>query len=142
MIANSQPATMPARAQASRRLAVLALLVGAASSVAAYASNLNFLRNSPLSYFQPEDVELMRQNARKVLDSSDPAAQESWSNPKTGASGSAQAQGQFTATDGAPCKRLRIMNRTRNLQDDATYTVCKYPKRGWVINTNAQPAGG
>lgn len=141
MIANSQPATVPARGRASRHLALLALLVGAATSAAAYASNLSFLKNSPLSYFQPEDVDLMMQNARKVLDSSDPAAKHSWSNPKTGASGSAQAKGEFTTSDGTPCKRLQIMNQTKNVQNEATYTVCKYPDRGWVINTDARPAG-
>lgn len=141
MIANSQPATVTARGRASRHLGLLALFVAAATSVAAHASNLSFLNDSPLSYFKPEDVDLMMQNARKVLDSSDPAAKHSWSNPKTGASGSAQAKGQFTASDGTRCKRLQIMNKTKNVQNEATYTVCKYPDRGWVINTDARPAG-
>jgi len=122
-------------------MSLVALLVGAASGVTAYAANLSFLNNSPLAYFQPEDVDHMMENARKVLDSSDPAAKQSWSNPKTGASGYAQAKGQFTASDGSPCKRLRIMNKVKNLQNDATYTVCKYPDRGWVVNTDARPAG-
>jgi hypothetical protein len=130
------------RGKRSRRASLLVLLVSAVSAIAAHAANLNFLQNSPISYFQPQDTDLMMKNARAVLDSSDPAAKRSWSNAKTGASGWAQAVGQFTASDGAPCKRLRLMNKFRNMENEATYTVCKYPDRGWVVNTDAQPAGG
>jgi hypothetical protein len=142
MISDPHRATMEPRARSLRWAGFIAPLVGAVIAFSAQAGNLSFLNNSPISLFQPEDVQLMTQNANKVLDSSNPAAKESWSNPQTGASGFAQAKGQFTATDGAPCKRLRVMNKARNLQNDAIYTVCKYPDRGWVINTDARPAGG
>src|SRR5262249_12098674 len=118
MISSSQRATIHAGGRASRHVSLLALLVGAATGVAAYAGNLSFLNNSPIAYFKPDDVDLMMENARKVLDSSDPAAKHSWSNPKTGASGFAQAKGQFAASDGAPCKRVRIMNKMKNMQSD------------------------
>jgi len=121
---------------------LLVLLVGCVTAVTAYAANMTFLNDSPIAHFRPEDVDRMMENARKVLDSSDPAARQSWSNPQTGASGLAQVRGQFKARDGAQCKRLRIMNKMRGLQSDATYTVCNYPDRGWIINTDAQPAGG
>jgi hypothetical protein len=81
----------------------------------------------------------MLKNARAVLDA-DSTARQGWSNPKTSASGFAQVRGQFTAADGAPCKQLRVENKFRNIESDATYTVCKYPDRGWVINADAQPA--
>ena len=120
-------------------LAALALFAGGAV-ITASAGNLSFLENSPVSYFKPEDVELMRQNALKLLDTTNAQAKQSWSNAKTGASGWAQVRGQFTASDGAPCKRLRVVNKARGLESDATYTVCKYPDRGWVIHTDATPA--
>lgn len=141
-LSDSRWATIPARRGASHYASWLALLVGGVAALTTYAGNLTFLNDSPISYFKPEDTDLMMENARKVLDSSDPAAKQSWSNPKTGASGLAQVRGQFKASDGAPCKRLRVMNKMQNLQSDATYTVCKYPDRGWIINTDAQPAGG
>ena len=123
----------------ARWLAALALLAGSAALTAA-AGNLSFLDNSPLAYFKPEDHDLMRQNAFKVLDATDAQTKQSWSNANTGASGWAQVRGQFTGSDGAPCKRLRVVNKARGLQSDATYTVCKYPDRGWVVNTDATPA--
>ena len=120
--------------------AALALVAGAAAAISAYGSNLGFLGKSPIAYFKPDDMQLMRQSATKVLDAAEPNAKESWSNPKTGASGLAEVRGQFTATDGATCKRLRILNKAKGLESDATYTACKYPDRGWVMNTDATPA--
>jgi hypothetical protein len=117
----------------------LALLACWAVS-AAEAANLEFLKKSPASYFKPEDTDLMKKNAYQVLDSADPAARQEWSNPKTGASGLAEVRGQFTATDGVPCKRLRVVNKVKSVESDATYTVCRYPKRGWLVNDDAQPA--
>ena len=119
--------------------AVLAL-VACCAAAAAYGSNLGFLGKSPISYFKADDMALMRQSALKVLDAAEPNAKESWSNAKTGASGLAEVRSQFTATDGATCKRLRILNKAKGLESDATYTACKYPDRGWVLNTDATPA--
>ena len=142
MTSDSHPATNQARGRWLRCARLLALSVSALSVFAVHAANLSFLNNSPVSLFQQEDVDLMTENARKVLDSSDPAAKQSWSNPKTGASGFAQAKGQFTSSNGLPCKRLRVMNKARNLQSDSVYTLCKSADRGWVIDTDARPAGG
>ena len=128
---------MTARARCA---VALALIAGFAAAISAYGSNLSFLGKSPISYFKPDDMELMRQSAMKVLDAAEPNAKESWSNAKTGASGVAEVRSQFTATDGATCKRLRILNKAKGLESDATYTACKYADRGWVLNTDAAPA--
>ncbi len=124
----------------ARHLSALALVVSGTTALSAIAGNLSFLDSSPLSYFTPEDMELMRQNATKALDAPGAQAKESWSSTRSGGSGWAQVRGQFTATDGAPCKRLRVVNKAKGLQSDATYTVCKYPDRGWVLHTDATPA--
>ncbi len=121
-------------------LAALAFFAGSVAAITASAGNLSFLDRSPLAYFSADDVELMRANALQVLDAPGPGAKHSWSNAKTGASGVAQVRGQFTATDGASCKRLRVLNKARGLESDATYAVCKYADRGWVLNTDATPA--
>jgi hypothetical protein len=121
-------------------LAALGLAAGCAAVGMASAGNLSFLDMSPISYFNADDMELMRQNALKVLDEPGGNAKQTWSNEKSGASGLAQVRGQFKATDGATCKRLRIKNQFKGLQSDATYTVCKYADRGWVMNTDATPA--
>lgn len=121
-------------------LAVTVLLVGVTAMNCASAGNLSFLDKSPISYFKPDDMEMMRQNARKALDDSGANAKQAWSNANTGASGWAQVRSQFKSSDGASCKRLRIVNKAKGLQSDATYTVCKSADSDWVINTDATPA--
>ena len=107
--------------------------------ITAFAGNLSFLADSPLGHFNSDDMALMRENANKVLEAPDANSQQSWSNAKTGASGLAQVRSQFTASNGTPCKRLRIVNRVKGLQSDATYTVCRSAD-GWVFNADAAPA--
>ena len=120
---------------------IVVLVVGLTAMTCASAGNLSFLDKSPLAYFKPEDHELMYQNARKALDdSSANAAKQTWSNTKSGASGWAQVRSQFKATDGATCKRLRIVNQAKGLKSDATYTVCKTADGDWAVNSDATPA--
>ena len=126
------------------RLAILliwlALVASPAAAPAAGVSGLGFLRNTPLAYFRQQDFDKMMASVREVLDSADPAAKRTWANPKTGASGSVESVGQFTATDGAPCKRLRVRDQIKSLEGVMQYTVCKYPDRGWILNADARPA--
>ena len=121
-------------------LAASALIAGCTAVITASAGNMSFLANSPVAYFNSDDMELMRQSATKVLEASDPNSKQTWSNAKTGASGMAQVRGQFTASNGTPCRRLRIVNRVRGLESDATYTVCKSADQGWIFNADAAPA--
>jgi hypothetical protein len=123
----------------ARRLAA-ALIAGCTAAITASAGNLSFLASSPVAYFNQDDMALMRENANKVLDSPDANAQQSWSNPRTRASGMAQLRGQFTAANGTPCKRLRIVNRARGLESDATFTVCRTADNDWIFNADAAPA--
>jgi hypothetical protein len=123
----------------ARRLAA-ALIAGCTAVISASAGNLSFLASSPVAYFNQDDMALMRENANKVLDSPDANAQQSWSNPRTRASGMAQLRGQFTAANGTPCKRLRIVNRARGLESDATFTVCRTADNDWIFNADAAPA--
>jgi len=123
----------------ARWLAVATVVTGCAAAITASAGNLSFLADSPLGHFNSDDMALMRENANKVLEAPDANAKQSWSNAKTGASGLAQVRGQFTASNGTPCKRLRIVNRVKGLQSDATYTVCRSAD-GWVFNADAAPA--
>jgi len=121
-------------------LAAVALVMGFTALSSASAGNLSFLDKSPVAYFKPDDMEMMHQNARKALDDAGGNAKQTWSNAKTGASGWAQVRSGFKSTDGATCKRLRIVNKAKGLQSDATYTLCKSADGDWVVNTDATPA--
>jgi hypothetical protein len=102
----------------------------------AAGAGLGFLKNSAVGHFDEEDVDLMMKNAGQVLESTAPHASQTWSNPKTGNSGGAEVLSTFTGTDGEPCKRVRVSNKVQrgNIEDQATYTVCKDPQRGWRLH--------
>ena len=124
----------------TRWLAASALIAGCTAVISVSAGNLSFLADTPLAHFSPQDMDLMRQNATKVLDDPAANAKQAWSNAKTGASGLARVRGQFTAADGTPCKRLLVVNKIQGLESEATYTVCKHADRGWAFNADAVPA--
>ena len=110
------------------------------SPLLAVASNLSFLDKATVSKFKEEDVKLLMETVDKVLASTDPKAALSWSNPKTGNSGNISTVLQFTSTDGHSCKRLRVLNRAKAMENTAEHTVCAVPDRGWLLNPEARPA--
>jgi hypothetical protein len=112
----------------------------AAVPLVAAADYMKFLKDSPLAHFKGQDYELMQQNANEVLESTEPHAKKEWHNAETGSSGLAEVHSQFTNTDGALCKRLRVFNSAGGFKSDATYAVCKYEGRGWLVHPDAQPA--
>jgi hypothetical protein len=121
----------------ARRSVLLACLL--ALSLTCAADNLRFLKSSPLAYFKGDDYKLMQKNATAALDSDEDHAKQEWNNPQTGSSGLAEVRSEFINTDGAPCKRLRIVNRAGGMESDATYSVCKYEGRGWLMHPDAVP---
>jgi surface antigen len=106
----------------------------------ASASNLSFLSNSVVSNFKEQDMKLLMASVDKALDSTDPRASGSWSNPTTGNSGEVAVTGQFTSTDGHTCKNLKVVNRTPKMQGTGAYILCAVPGRGWLVNPEARPA--
>jgi hypothetical protein len=103
------------------------------------AGNLSFLDDSTVSKFKEQDIKLLLEAADKALDSSDPRASGSWSNPTTGNSGEVAVKGQFASTDGHTCKRLNVLNRTPTMQGRTDYILCQVPGRGWLLNPAAKP---
>lgn len=105
------------------------------------AGNLGFLMDSPVSYFDDEDMRLLHEAALKVLEDGGPRTKQTWKNPATGHSGRVEGLGAFTAQGGLTCRRVRVSNRAEGVEGQATYTVCKDAEKGWMLNPSAQPAG-
>jgi surface antigen len=106
----------------------------------AVASNLSFLDKATVAKFKEQDVKMLMETVDKVLASTDPRAAMNWSNPKTGNSGDISTVSRFTSTDGSLCKRLRVLNRAKTMENTAEHTVCQVPDRGWLLNPEARPA--
>jgi hypothetical protein len=123
-----------------RRCQVLLIVLLLTQSVLALAQPLPFMKSSPYASFKGKDYELMSANFKAVLESDETHVRREWSNSKTGSSGFAEVLSQFVATDGAPCKRMHLVNRAGGREGEATYAVCKYPERGWLLHPDAEPA--
>lgn len=123
----------------ARRIALL-LAFALALPVAAGPTGMSFLDNTVVMDFNKEDMDLMNSSISEVLDSEEKNAKREWSNPSTGSSGLVEVRGQFVATDGATCKRLRLVNKAKGRRREVGYPVCKYEGRGWLVHPEAVPA--
>jgi hypothetical protein len=110
-----------------------------ATSMPATAGNLSFLTRSPVSYFNDEDMRLLKEAVLQVLDDKDARAKRSWSNPATGSSGTVEARGAFKTAAGVNCKRVRVTNHAKGVDGDSTYTVCQDADKDWAIDQSAKP---
>ena len=104
-----------------------------------YAGNLEFLSKSPVSYFNDEDMRLLKETVAQVLDDKDALAKKSWSNPATGNSGEVEGLSAFTTAAGVSCKRVRVSNHTKAVDGHGTYTVCQDSEKGWAVDSTAKP---
>jgi surface antigen len=105
------------------------------------AGNLTFLKQAPVSYFNDEDMRMLKEAVQQVLDDSNVKASKTWSNPATGNHGKVEGRSAFKTAAGVSCKRVRVTNHASGVDGQATYTVCKDPERDWVVDQNAKPAG-
>ncbi|MEO3430950.1 hypothetical protein AAFN88_19000 [Pelagibius sp. CAU 1746] len=84
----------------------------------------------------PEDIEIVRGTAEKLYsDESVPVGTvETWSNPKSGNTGSVQLIGIFEHK-GLPCRRLQHDIKIKNVADPFRYIFdrCKVPSGEWKL---------
>jgi surface antigen len=121
----------------------LALALGAFAVLAmapSHAGNLDFLSKSPVSYFNDEDIRLLKAAVTEVLDDSNVRATKNWSNPATGNSGKVEGRSAFKTAEGVECRRVRVTNHAKAVDGQGTYTVCKVPGEDWVVDQAAKPA--
>ena len=108
------------------------LLVGvsiALGAATATAQNLGFLRDSPVSRMNSEDTAMLVRNYQQALDSLPDGYTNAWTNPKTGASGTATPL-KSTKEKGTACRLLEITNQAGGQSGRSEWTFCK-TKDGW-----------
>jgi surface antigen len=126
-------------AVSTRLIAWSFLVLALACGNAAAQSNLTFLKDSPVSRFNAEDMRLMQQAGKAVLDSTAAAVSREWSNPKSKHSGSVTLEQSFSF-ESRDCRRLRIENRAGGMQSNTLVPVCRNVQGRWAIDTRARPA--
>jgi hypothetical protein len=122
-----------------RHRAAAALLAGIVSTAAFAQNSLGFLRDAPVGYFISDDFVLMQTATSTVLRGTDRGITESWRNPATGNRGSITLLASFISTAGRDCKRLRVDNYAEEISGSSTVKVCRFPDRGWLIDSSAKP---
>jgi surface antigen len=108
------------------------LLVGASIAFVAgtaAAQNLGFLKDSPVSRMNREDTAMLARNYQQALDSLPDGHTNTWTNPKTGSSGTATPL-KTTNEKGTTCRLLEITNQAGGMSGRSEWTFCK-TKDGW-----------
>jgi surface antigen len=110
------------------------LLVGvsiALAAASAAAQNIGFLRDSAMSFMNREDSAMLVRNFTQALDSLPDGHTSTWTNPKTGSSGTATPL-NTTSQKGMTCRLLEMSNQAGGQSGASKFTFCK-TKDGWKI---------
>jgi surface antigen len=97
------------------------------------AAGLGFLSDSALVAMTDEDRKLQLVAALNALDSSELQKQVEWKNPQSGASGTVEARGNYTADDGLHCRRLSLLTQAKGIENRFVFPVCKDSNGQWFI---------
>ena len=96
------------------------------------AVNLGFMRNSPISKFDDQDLEIFQKAVINALDSAQDGQVISWKSPDSGFNG--QIFLLSTSESGNQvCRRMRLVNVAGKLNSNAHYTACRDNVAGWQI---------
>jgi surface antigen len=112
--------------------ALAALAALAATSLAVHAQNMGFLRDSPIQRMTKEDTVMMMRNSSEALNRNANGETSGWSNPKTGASGTATPLRTFTQK-GMKCRETRYTNHAGGFNGDSTFTLCRVASGEWKV---------
>jgi len=106
----------------------------------ALAGDLSFLKNSPESKFNDDDVRIMNAAAKSLLKDGTAGQSQDWANPNSTAKGTITIVKMFQSVEGFSCKSLRVDNSAGGWHGQATYPVCEVHPGDWKIYTSAKPA--
>ena len=110
--------------------ALLAAALLAAGAGIATAQNLGFMRDSVMSFMTQEDAAMIGRNYQEALALPD-GHTSTWSNPRTGHSGTASPLKSFQQK-GMACRELEMSNTARGQTSRNVFVFCKTAS-GWKI---------
>lgn len=117
----------------SSRWAVLAIV--GLWSAHSFASQLDFLANTPITYLTEADRALQRDAALYVLEHAKPNATRQWHNSITGFAGRIEGLGDWVAPDGLRCRKIRLVAQAKGAESVFVLPVCKDAKGEWFIGS-------
>jgi surface antigen len=113
------------------RLALAAALA-ASCALAQAQSNLAFFKDAPIEKMTKEDLALLMKNSNEALNRNADGETSGWTNPKTGASGTATPLRTFTQK-GMKCRETEYTNHAGGFNGGGKFTLCRVPNGEWKI---------
>ncbi|MEE4361468.1 MAG: RT0821/Lpp0805 family surface protein [Pseudomonadales bacterium] len=117
--------------------AALTFLVG----VAPARSNWAWMGGSAVLEFTDRDWEILKAEARRVLDEVDSGVRVDWRNEESGNSGAIKALMTFTH-EGMTCRRLAFLNLSKKgVRGVSNYNLCRQDDGGWAFLSDSEIRG-
>ncbi len=113
-----------------KRILVAVALMLAAGGAGAFP--LMFLGNSVLQCLTPADAKMLSAALDAALSAENEGAEEKWSNPDSGASGSVKFRRAFLRGD-TPCRSLQIQTTAQDITGGGVYELCRQPDGTWAF---------
>lgn len=106
------------------------------SCTCAHAANLNFLKDTPISYMKPADRKALNRAAQEALDTKKDGQSIKWNNNGTG--NTVHIEGTVTPRDtvkrdGGTCRKVTLVAVAKGQTQTWTPTACKKGGAEWRI---------
>jgi len=124
------------RAFAHACIRTIAAATLAAVSAGAFAANLGFLNNTPISYMKQRDLQALNKAAQTALNTRQDGESLDWNNQGTGNTvaidGTVTPQGTFES-DGLKCRKITLVANAKGQTQTWTPTACKQADGKWAL---------
>lgn len=102
-------------------------------------SSWDWITETAIGQFTPEDIEILKETGREVLNSQADDTVVHWSNPETGNSGSIKVK-DSQEIDGQNCRAALLKNRTESMEGHVRYLLCQQEDGTWKITVPPKEA--
>ena len=121
------------RTRCARAMSAAALLFNV---VAAHASNLNFLNDTPLSYVKPRDIDSIKRAITDVLNTKSDGEFSQWTNADTG--NSVKMDAMMTPSDTShdgnkTCRHVAVVLSAKGQSMNLHPVFCRTGKTDWAL---------
>jgi surface antigen len=98
----------------------------------AYATNMGFIKDSPGSKFNDQDMAMFWDTIKKALNESPDGTTTEWKNTKTGSSGTVTPLDTIQQKSGK-CRNLHFNNSYKSLRGEDTVILCQQANGDWKV---------
>ncbi|MDR5737934.1 MULTISPECIES: RT0821/Lpp0805 family surface protein [unclassified Caballeronia] len=124
------------RALAQACIRTIAAAALAVSSAGAFAANLGFLNNTPITYMKQRDLQALNKAAQVALDTKKDGESLDWNNEGAGnpvpINGTVTPHETFEA-DGLQCRKITLVAHAKGQTQTWTPTTCKQADGKWKL---------